>query len=105
MSAALALVLGLAVAGAPADHVRAAKWPADAYVLQIDGLACPYCGYGVEKQFQQQEGVERTEIHIDESVVVVSVAPGTRFSDDKLKRIIRDAGFSLGKIVHRPTDE
>jgi len=100
-----ALVLGLAPAGSPGGEARAAEWPADAYVLRVNGLACPYCGYGVEKQFAQQEGVQATKINIDEGVVVVSVEPGTRFSDDELEQTIDDAGFALGEIVHRPAGD
>jgi copper chaperone CopZ len=100
---ALAIALGMGLLGTPADRARAAEWPADAYVLQVDGLACPYCGYGVEKQFAQQAGVEGTKINLEAGVVVVSVAAGTRFSKDQLTQIIRDAGFALGRIIHRPT--
>ena len=100
-----AVVLSVALMRLPVDEARAADWPANAYVLQVDGLACPYCGYGVEKQFAQQEGVQGTKINIDEGVVVVSVEPGTRFSDDELEQTIDDAGFALGEIVHRPIGE
>lgn len=99
-----ALVLWGVLASAPTIEAVAAEWPAEAYVLQVDGLACPYCGYGVEKQFAKQEGVKGTKINIEKSVVVVSVTPDTRFSDDQLKRIVHDAGFQLGGIMHRPQD-
>lgn len=97
-----ALILGLALMVTPDAGVRGAEWPASSYVLRVDGLACPYCGYGVEKQFQKQDGVERTDIDIENGVVIVHVAPGTSFSDEQLRQIIHDAGFELGGIVHRP---
>ncbi len=46
--------------------------------------------------------MERTEIDIEEGVVVVFVEPGTRFSDDELAAIVDASGFTLGAIVHRP---
>lgn len=100
-----ALVFGIGLLGTPAGEARADEWPSDAYVLQVDGLACPYCGYGVEKQFSRQEGVRGTTIDIEKGVVVVLVAPGTRFTDMELGQIIHDAGFELGEIVQRPIDE
>ncbi len=99
------LMLALVLAATPADSTRAAQWPADSYVLRVDGLACPYCGYGVEKQFAQRDGVEGTQIDIETGVVVVTVAAGTRFSDAELERIIDRAGFTLATIVHRPRGE
>lgn len=98
-----ALIVGLGLmAGPPGVAVAAEQWPAAAYVLQVDGLACPYCGYGIEKQFHRHEGVERTDIDVENGVVVVSVSPATRFSDDELEQIVHDAGFELGSIVQRP---
>lgn len=100
-----ALILGIGLMGMPDSGVRAAEWPAHSYVLQVDGLACPYCGYGVEKQFSKQEGVQGTEIDIESGVVIVHVAQGTSFSDEQLRKIIHDAGFELGGIKHRPQGE
>lgn len=97
-----ALVLAIGLLGMPDSGVRAAEWPAEAYVLQVDGLACPYCGYGVEKQFQKRDGVERTDIDIENGVVIVHVAPGTSFSDEQLRQIIHDAGFELNELLQRP---
>lgn len=88
-----------------ATVAAAGPWPAKSYVIAVDGLACPYCGYGIEKQFHQHEGVERTEIDIEEGVVVVFIEPGTRFSDDELAAIVDAAGFTLGAIVHRPPED
>lgn len=99
-----ALLLGAALLAAPSAVVRAADWPANSYVLQVDGLACPYCGYGVEKQFSKQDGVTGTDIQLEAGVVVVSVTDGTRFSDEELEDIVDRAGFALGGIRHRPDD-
>jgi len=99
------LVLALALAVMPGSGVRAAQWPAESYVLRVDGLACPYCGYGVEKQFARKQGVEGTRIDIDAGVVVVMVGAETRFSDDELERTIDKAGFTLAEILHRPPSD
>lgn len=105
LAALLPALVFLLLAGPPGTAAAAEHWPADAYVLRVDGLACPYCGYGVEKQFQRREGVVRTDIDMDNGVVVVTVAPGTRFSDDELESIVYDAGFELGGIAQRPAAE
>ena len=102
LASAPALILGTGLVGIPDTGARAAQWPADSYVLQIDGLACPYCGYGVEKQFSKQEGVKSTDIDIEKGVVIVSVTLGTELSDSELERIVDDAGFTLGGITQRP---
>jgi len=90
---------------APSATALAGEWPTNAYVLQVEGLACPYCGYGVEKQFRQHDGVKSTDIDLEHGVVIVTVAPGTRFSDSELERIVDDAGFELGGVKQRPGGE
>ncbi len=77
-------------------------YPKDSYVLQVNGLACPYCAYGLEKQFAHRRGVTKTDIDIVKGVAVVHVRPGTRFTDAQLKRLVYDAGFALRRVVHRP---
>lgn len=99
------LLVGFGLLAAAGLSVHAAEWPSNAYVLRVDGLACPYCGYGIEKQFTRQAGVQGTEIDIDKGVVVVSVETGTRFSDEELKQIVHDSGFELGDILHHPQGE
>ena len=98
------LLLVLLLLALPAGWAGAAEWPDNAYVLRVDGLACPYCGYGIEKQFARKAGVRGTAIDVERGVVVVSVAPGTRFSDRELEQIVHAAGFALAAIVRRPPD-
>ena len=58
------------------------------YELRVDGLACPFCAYGIEKTFIQTEGGESVEIDIKNGLVIVNTAEGIKFSEDKLIIII-----------------
>lgn len=75
---------------------------ANAYVLRVDGLACPYCAYGIEKQFSNLQGVTGTTVNIAKGVVVVHVKPGTRFTAPQIKKTVNDAGFTLKRVVSTP---
>ena len=100
------LILALGLTGLlPAGALHANDWPANAYVLQVDGLACPYCGYGVEKQFRRRAGVDGTRIDIEAGVIIVTVSGGTRFHDAELKEIVHESGFALGAILQRPAED
>ncbi|MDE2085822.1 MAG: heavy-metal-associated domain-containing protein [Xanthomonadaceae bacterium] len=100
----LILSLGMAaIAPAFADSAAAAP-PAHAYVLRVDGLACPFCAYGVEKEFARQPGVENTDVDLHQGVLVVMVKPGTRFTDAQLAQVVHAAGFALKAVVSRPMD-
>ena len=68
------------------------------YKLHVDGLACPFCAYGVEKKVGGLDGVERVEIRIDEGVVAVSMASGKVLDEADAKQAVSDAGFTLRKF-------
>ncbi len=66
-----------------------------AYQLQVNGLACPFCAYGIEKQLNAIEGV--TEIHTDikSGTVTVTMADGVTLDKITAEQAVKDAGFSL----------
>lgn len=86
-----------------ATPVRAQQaYPADAYVVRADGLACPFCAYGIEKQFSSLPGVTSTNVNLASGVVVVHVKPGTRFDQAQITQTVQQAGFTLKDIVSLP---
>lgn len=99
-----ALLLGLAGFAAQAADTPATSQTGNAYVLKVAGLACPYCSYGIEKQFKKQDGVTGLDIDIAGGRVVVHIEQDKRFTDAKLKQLVEDAGFELDRVVSRPAD-
>lgn len=72
------------------------------YELRVDGLACPFCAYGIEKVFTRTEGVESVEIDLKNGLVIVNTSEAKKFSEDQLKTIIDDTGFTLRSISVKP---
>ena len=70
-------------------------WAGEVYKLYVDGLACPFCAYGVEKKVGGLEGVEKIDIDIDEGVVTVTLAEGATLDEAAAKRAVDEAGFTL----------
>ncbi len=66
------------------------------YQLRVDGLACPFCAYGIEKELKRTDGVESLEIDINAGTVTVTMAEGATMTEDQAGRIVEDAGFTLG---------
>ncbi|MEE8380112.1 MAG: heavy-metal-associated domain-containing protein [Gammaproteobacteria bacterium] len=69
------------------------------YKLRVDGLACPFCAYGIEKKFTKTEGVESVDIDLQNGLVIVNTAEGKTFKKAKLKQIIHDAGFTMKSMT------
>lgn len=68
------------------------------YKLYADGLACPFCAYGIEKKLSAVEGVERLDIDIDGGVVTVHMAEGAQLDEATARKAVKDAGFSLRRF-------
>ncbi len=71
------------------------------YEMRVDGLACPFCAYGIEKKFIKTEGVNSVDINIQKGLVIVKTAEGKIFKEDTLKEIINDAGFTLKSVTEK----
>ena len=65
------------------------------YELSVDGLACPFCAYGIEKKLNATDGVENIFIDINAGTVTVTMAESASMSEDTAKQIVKDAGFTL----------
>ncbi len=65
------------------------------YSLQVDGLACPFCAYGIEKKLSAIDGVEKIDVDIKEGQVIVTMASGASLSEDRAHQAVKDAGFTL----------
>lgn len=69
-----------------------------AYRLHIDGLACPFCAYGIEKKLNAITGVERLETSIKDGTVSVTMKDGIVLDEAMAGKAVKEAGFSLRKF-------
>ena len=98
--AILGALLGIALSFLPLAVTSAQE----AYNLTVDGLACPFCAYGIEKQINALEGVESIEIDIDEGIVLVTTAEGAEIDEADFEQAVDDAGFTLRKVEQVDVD-
>ena len=89
VAAGLAVGLLLAASGA---HTQAA------YRIHVDGLACPFCAYGIEKKLGALDGVARVETDIATGTVAVTMAGEATLYEATARRAVKEAGFSLRRF-------
>lgn len=78
-------------------------WSGTAQVVYIDvqGLTCPFCVYGLAKNLGKVTGVAKAEVNLDEHRARIELKPGQQPDVEQYRQIIRDAGFTPGKAyVH-----
>lgn len=71
---------------------------AKVYKLYVDGLACPFCAYGIEKKISGLDGVEKIDIDIDTGLIAVTLANGASLNETTARQAVDEAGFSLRKF-------
>lgn len=72
------------------------------YTLRVDGLACPYCAYGIEKKLKQIEGVEKIDVDLQKGLVVVDVREGVQLTEPQMQQLFKDAGFTYRSMKEKP---
>lgn len=65
------------------------------YVLNVDGLACPFCAFGIEKHLNKVDGVSDVQVDIGESVVRVTLQEGKTLAEEQARQAVEEAGFTL----------
>ena len=67
-----------------------------AYKLRVDGLACPFCAYGIEKKLSAIAGVRTIDVDIASGTVTVTMTEGTTLDKATATAAVEAAGFGLG---------
>ena len=75
------------------------------YQMRVDGLACPYCAYGIEKHLKEIAGVEKIEVDLDNGLVIVNVASGVTLGETQMTKLFTDAGFTFRSMLAEPLDD
>lgn len=68
------------------------------YQVRVDGLACPFCAYGIEKTLSAVEGVKKVDVDIASGLVTVTTAEGASVGEPAIRQAVKDAGFAVRSI-------
>ena len=108
---ALAALVGLAALPATSfpSPLRPERSPAAAgqsgpqrIELVVTGLTCPFCAYGIEKRLRRLEGLDSLAIDFRTGRVILHVRDGSVASDERLRQLVREAGFAPRQITRAP---
>ncbi len=71
------------------------------YELRVDGMACPYCAYGIEKKLKALDGVidESLQVKLNEGIVKFNAVDETNITEPELEQLINDSGFTLRSVT------
>lgn len=94
------IIITLLVALATTFSMQAQK-AMDSFEVQVDGLGCPFCAYGLEKKFKEFKGIKKVKIEIETGDFSFQYPSEKALSLDAVLKQVEKAGYSpmIAKIV------
>jgi len=68
--------------------------------IDLSGLTCSFCVYGLKKNLEKHDDVEKADISLKNNKTCIHLKPGATVTEEELKEIIIDAGFGSGESQH-----
>lgn len=78
---------------------------ADEYSIRVDGLACPFCAYGIEKKLKAIHGVEDIDIDLDKGKVYFTLNNSERLLEADMKTLFNDSGFTFRSMQVKQNEQ
>ena len=66
----------------------------DKFLVQVDGLGCPFCAYGLEKKFKEFKGIKDVKIDIETGDFSFSYPSEKALSISDVEKQVEKAGYT-----------
>ena len=66
----------------------------DQMEIQVDGLGCPFCAYGLEKEFKDFKGIKDVNIEMETGVFTFSYPTEKALNLEQIKNKVDEAGYT-----------
>ena len=64
----------------------------------VNGMVCAFCAQGIEKKMRALTQTQDVYVNLKQRIVAVELKEGQTLSNDKVKAIIKDAGYDVTSI-------
>lgn len=64
----------------------------------VNGMVCAFCAQGIEKKMRALSQTKDVYVNLKQRVVAVELKEGQTLSNDKVKDLIKDAGYEVTSI-------
>ena len=69
-----------------------------ALTVAVDGMACPFCAFGVEKKLKTVNGMESVSVDMKAGTASLTARPAESIHFQEVPKAIKEAGFTAGVI-------
>ncbi|MBL4756039.1 MAG: heavy-metal-associated domain-containing protein [Flavobacteriales bacterium] len=67
--------------------------------IQVDGLSCPFCAYGLEKKLKDISGSKDVSIELEAGEATLSVLKDQQPTKEEVEAVVNEAGFTPREIT------
>lgn len=73
----------------------------DQFEVQVDGLGCPFCAYGLEKKFKEFKGIKKVKIDIETGDFSFAYPTEKALTIEDVEQQVHKAGYSpmSGRVI------
>ncbi len=98
MSKSIIILLTVFTIGITSTSAQETKKLTGTIKMEVNGLSCPFCAYGLEKNLKEIPAIEKITIDVEEAFVTLVIKKGKSVLEEDLKKKVKDAGFTAGEI-------
>ncbi|MFB6272947.1 MAG: heavy-metal-associated domain-containing protein [Salinibacter sp.] len=66
--------------------------------VYVDGLACPFCAYGLEKKLGTLDAIQQMEVQLEKGRVLLAFKKEKSLTKNQIQKAVKEAGFTARKI-------
>lgn len=65
------------------------------YHVHVNGLACPFCVYGLERSLSKLQAVQSVSVSLKTGLIQIVTDDGAALDEAEIRETIKDAGFTV----------
>ncbi len=88
------MICVVAIIGLSTTTVKAQKKSMDEFAIQVDGLGCPFCAFGLEKKFKEFKGIKKVAIDIETGMFTFSYPSEKKLTLVDIEKQVVKAGYT-----------
>ncbi len=76
----------------------------DDFTVQVDGLGCPFCAYGLEKRFNDLKGIKNIAIEMETGTMTFKFPTTENLSIAEVEKQVDNAGYTATSVEIKRAD-
>ena len=76
----------------------------DAFTVQVEGLGCAFCAYGLEKKFKELKALKKPAIDLETGIFTFQLPVDQSLSLEAVKKRVKQAGYTATRVQVQRAD-